>query len=84
MNLKIEIDWGNVLIESVSLFIKGSMRWTGLPARKDDQGKYWSYIRFEHQDDKKAFDHAVFAEFDARIKKGTLLPEGPPDFSQEY
>lgn len=70
-------DWGNVIFESVSLFLKDSRRWVGLPSRKDDQGKYWSYIRFEKSEDKAEFDRAVFKEYDERAKKGTLMPAQP-------
>jgi len=77
-------DWGNVVFESVSLFVKDSRRWISLPSRKDNQGKYWSYIRFEKAEDKSAFDHAVLAAFDDRVKKETLMPETMPDFLEEY
>lgn len=75
-------EWGNIIIEGVVLFLKGSSKWTGLPSRKDEEGKYWPWIKFEKREEKTAFDHAVFEALDDKIAKGKSSESYPdcPDF----
>lgn len=75
-------EWGNIIIEGVTLFLKGSSKFTGLPSRKDEEGKYWPWIKFETRDQKAAFDHAVFEAFEHKVAKGKTTESFPdcPDF----
>jgi len=74
--------WGNVIIEGVTFFRKLPNQWINFPARKDEDGKFWSYIRFESKELKAAFDHLCFQALDDKIAigKSTESTEDLPDF----
>jgi len=80
-------DWGNLLIDGVTLFFKPPNKWIGFPSRKDNEGKYWPYIKFEADQDKKDFEKEVFKAFEAKVAEDNVAmpePEFAPDGRNYY
>ena len=65
-------EWGNLLIDNMTLFFKPPNKWISFPSRKDDKGKYWEYMRFESHQDKKDFGHEVFKAFEAKMAQDKI------------
>lgn len=70
--------WGDIVFEGLTVFKKDSRRWLSFPSKKDDEGKYWPYIRFENRENKEKFDLAVLKILDDKIAQGGA-EESPPD-----
>ena len=64
--------WGNVLVNDISFFQKGSERWIGFPYKKAEDGSFWPYIKFESKEIKTKFDEAAWEALEIKIKNGNL------------
>ena len=71
-------DWG-IIIDGISLLQKDRARWSSMPSKKDNVGKYWAYIRWPDRNQKNDFDRALFAAFDAYLKKQPIENNSQPE-----
>jgi DNA-binding cell septation regulator SpoVG len=70
LNVKIP-KWGNFIINEIILFKKDNNMWLSFPSRKyEKEGslRYFPFMRFEHDDMRKAFQNSVLEALEQHLK----------------